>query len=64
MQDQEGNPLDGKVVEIGDENVKMDFNHPLAGEALSFSGVVIDVREATEEELDHGHVHGPGGHHH
>jgi FKBP-type peptidyl-prolyl cis-trans isomerase SlyD len=42
----------------------MDFNHPLAGEALSFSGVVIDVREATEEELDHGHVHGPGGHHH
>jgi FKBP-type peptidyl-prolyl cis-trans isomerase SlyD len=64
MQDQEGNPLDGKVVEIGDETVKMDFNHPLAGEALSFSGVIIDVREATEEELDHGHVHGPGGHHH
>ena len=64
MQDQSGNPMDGKVVEIGTDNVKMDFNHPLAGEALNFSGKVIEVRDASPEELDHGHVHGPGGHHH
>jgi FKBP-type peptidyl-prolyl cis-trans isomerase SlyD len=64
MQDQDGNPMDGKVIEIGYETVKMDFNHPLAGEALSFTGSVLAVREATAEELDHGHVHGEGGHHH
>ena len=61
MQDQDGNPMDGVVVEIGDDTVTMDFNHPLAGEALGFSGTVLDIREATQEELDHGHVHGEGG---
>ena len=64
MQDQNGNPLDGRVLEIHPEKVIMDFNHPLAGKNLHFSGVVIEVREATDEELSHGHVHGPGGHHH
>lgn len=61
MQDQDGNPMDGTVLEIGDETVKMDFNHPLAGESLGFSGTILAVREATQEELDHGHVHGEGG---
>ena len=61
MQDQDGNPMDGVVVEIGDDTVTMDFNHPLAGEALGFSGTVLDIREATQEELYHGHVHGEGG---
>lgn len=61
MQDQDGNPMDGVVVEIGDDTITMDFNHPLAGEALGFSGTVLDIREATQEELDHGHVHGEGG---
>jgi FKBP-type peptidyl-prolyl cis-trans isomerase SlyD len=42
----------------------MDFNHPLAGQELHFTGSVVDVRMATQEELEHGHVHGPGGHHH
>jgi FKBP-type peptidyl-prolyl cis-trans isomerase SlyD len=42
----------------------MDFNHPLAGKELHFEGEVLDVRSASQEELDHGHVHGPGGHHH
>jgi FKBP-type peptidyl-prolyl cis-trans isomerase SlyD len=42
----------------------MDFNHPLAGYDLHFIGEVLDVREASAEEIDHGHVHGPGGHHH
>jgi len=64
MQDQNGNPLDGKVLAIKDDSVIMDFNHPLAGENLFFSGKIIDVRDATEEEMSHGHVHGAGGHHH
>jgi FKBP-type peptidyl-prolyl cis-trans isomerase SlyD len=64
MQDQDGNPMDGKLVEIGDETVKLDFNHPLAGESLHFTGKVESVREATSDELDHGHVHGEGGHQH
>lgn len=64
MQDQEGNPLDGKVVSFDDNIVTMDFNHPLAGQTLNFTGKVMSIREATEEELDHGHVHGQGGHHH
>lgn len=64
MTDAEGNPLIGKVLSINDKEVEMDFNHPLAGYDLHFIGEVLDVRDATQEELDHGHVHGPGGHHH
>ncbi len=52
------------VVEVGDETITVDGNHPLAGETLHFDVTVRDVREATAEELSHGHVHGPGGHHH
>ncbi len=62
MQDQNGNPLNGTVVGVGKETVKMDFNHMLAGKSLHFEGKVIDVREASPEELEHGHVHGPEGH--
>jgi FKBP-type peptidyl-prolyl cis-trans isomerase SlyD len=63
MRDQEGNPLNGKVIEVGEEIVKMDFNHPLAGLDLHFKGEVLETREATEEEVSHGHVHtGQGGH--
>lgn len=64
MTDSEGNQLQGRVVEIGEDTVKMDFNHPLAGKELYFKGKVENVREATQEELDHGHVHGAGGHQH
>lgn len=64
MQDNHGNPLHGIVREVTDSAVKMDFNHPLADETLHFSGNILEVREASAEELDHGHVHGPGGHHH
>lgn len=64
MVDNEGNRLHGKVEEITKEHVKMDFNHPLAGQDLHFKGEVLEVREATAEELAHGHVHGPHGHHH
>jgi FKBP-type peptidyl-prolyl cis-trans isomerase SlyD len=64
MHDQEGNRMQGLVMEITDTYVKMDFNHPLAGKNLHFIGEVLEVRTATLEELSHGHVHGPGGHHH
>ena len=52
------------VVSVEGETVTVDFNHKLAGETLQFSVEVVDVRAATEEELAHGHAHGPGGHHH
>lgn len=64
LQDQEGNPLIGTVLERGLEHVRIDFNHPMAGKSLRFVGEVVSIRKATDEELDHGHVHGPGGHHH
>ncbi|MCF6341994.1 MAG: FKBP-type peptidyl-prolyl cis-trans isomerase [Bacteroidales bacterium] len=64
MQDQNGNPLEGVILAIKDKTVIMDFNHPLAGENLYFSGNIIDVRDASKEEQEHGHVHGAGGHHH
>ncbi len=64
MQDNNGNPLEGKVLAVEEDNVIMDFNHPLAGESLYFTGSILNVRDATKEELSHGHVHGAGGHHH
>jgi FKBP-type peptidyl-prolyl cis-trans isomerase SlyD len=64
MLDSEGHQMHGLVVEVGDTNVTMDFNHPLAGYDLHFTGEIIEVRDATAEEMDHGHVHGPHGHHH
>jgi FKBP-type peptidyl-prolyl cis-trans isomerase SlyD len=48
---------------VGDM-VTVDGNHPLAGEHLTFEVEVTEVREASAEEMEHGHVHGPGGHHH
>jgi FKBP-type peptidyl-prolyl cis-trans isomerase SlyD len=56
MQDQEGNRLDGIVLEVGEEKVKMDFNHPLAGDDLFFKGQVLSVRDASEEEINKGYV--------
>ena len=52
------------VTAVDDALVTVDFNHKLAGETLHFSVEVVEVRAATEEEVAHGHVHGPGGHHH
>jgi len=52
------------VMEIKDKEVIVDGNHPLAGLTLHFDVEILEIREATEEELSHGHVHGEGGHHH
>jgi len=52
------------VADITDTEVTVDLNHPLAGETLNFDISIVSVREATAEELDHGHVHGEGGHKH
>jgi len=61
MMDNSGNRLNGVVIDISDSSVKMDFNHPMAGKDLFFAGMVTEVREATEEELSHGHVHSHAG---
>ena len=58
MMDSEGRRLNGKVMAIEGDAVKMDFNHPMAGNDLYFKGQVTDVRSATDEELKHGHIHG------
>ncbi|HBF88249.1 MAG TPA: peptidylprolyl isomerase [Bacteroidales bacterium] len=60
MQDGQGNMFNGKIIEINDNAVHMDFNHPLAGQNLFFKGEIIEVREATQEELSHGHIHKDG----
>ena len=57
-------PSIAMVTKIEGEDVILDLNHPLAGVTLNFDIEVVDVRASTEEEIEHGHVHGPGGHHH
>ena len=64
MSDDQGNTMQGKVISYDAESVKMDFNHPLAGQTLHFIGEVKDVREASADEISHGHVHSHGDHHH
>jgi len=61
MSDQSGRQLIGKVQEVKENEVIMDFNHPMAGIDLYFSVDVKDVRPATASELEHGHAHGAGG---
>ncbi len=57
-------PVQFTVVEINDDIVIVDLNHQMAGYTLHFSVEIVEIREATSEELDHGHAHGPGHHHH
>ena len=64
MTDDQGNRMQGLVVSIEGETVTMDFNHPLAEKTLMFQGKILKIREATPEEIAHGHVHGEGGVHH
>lgn len=60
----EGEMLVITVTEVNGDEITIDGNHPLAGERLHFDVEVKEVRAATEEEISHGHVHGPGGHQH
>jgi FKBP-type peptidyl-prolyl cis-trans isomerase SlyD len=64
MVDQDGNRMQGLVIDINDDFVTMDFNHPLADKDLHFVGKVLNIRNASADEIAHGHVHGEGGIHH
>ena len=63
LSDNQGNRYRAVITHFDNENVHVDLNHPMAGKTLHFSGTVIEVRPATEQELEHGHVH-MGGHDH
>ncbi|MGC3873999.1 FKBP-type peptidyl-prolyl cis-trans isomerase [Halomonas sp. GXIMD04776] len=60
----QGGPLMVTVTSVEGDTVTVDGNHPLAGQKLNFDVKIAEVREATEEEVEHGHVHGEGGHQH
>ena len=60
----ERGPIDARVLKVGKFNVDVDANHPLAGMDLQFDIEIVEIRQASEEELSHGHAHGPGGHEH
>lgn len=57
-------PISLTVVELTESGAILDANHPLAGKTLHFAVEIVEVRKATAEEIEHGHVHGPGDHHH
>jgi len=57
-------PITLTVIKLTDKGALLDANHPLAGKTLHFDVEVMEVRDATQEEITHGHVHGAGGHHH
>jgi len=59
----DGQAISVTVVGVEEDSITIDGNHPLAGVHLNFEVDIVEVRAATSEELEHGHVHGPGGHH-
>jgi FKBP-type peptidyl-prolyl cis-trans isomerase SlyD len=63
-EDEDGDDVIVTVTDITPEEVTIDANHPLAGQTLRFDVKIVSVRACTAEELEHGHVHGPGDHHH
>jgi len=60
----EQGPVPVVVTAMDDTTVTVDGNHPLAGKELHFQVSIAEIREASAEEIEHGHVHGPGGHQH
>jgi FKBP-type peptidyl-prolyl cis-trans isomerase SlyD len=63
-QSPDGQNLLVTVVQVEGDRITVDGNHPLAGTTLNFEVKVVDVRDATDDEIGHGHVHGPGDHAH
>lgn len=61
--DQNDKPMNARIDSVNDDTVKLDFNHPLAGKELRFDVTIVDLREATDEENEHGHAHGDGHQH-
>ncbi len=61
LRDQSGHPVYARIDNVTDQNVRLNMNHPLAGKELNFDVKIAGVRDATEEEVSHGHVHGEGG---
>ena len=64
LQDQNGNVIPGKIMAINEETITVDVNHLLADQDLHFTGKIVEMRDATTEEVEHGHVHGAHGHQH
>lgn len=64
LQSDEGQSLPARIVDMQPDCIMLDANHPLAGVVLHFDVELTEVRPATDDELSHGHVHGPGGHEH
>ncbi len=60
----DGTEVPARITATDAKNITLDFNHELAGKTLTFDITVAEVRAATKDEMKHGHVHGPGGHHH
>lgn len=60
----DGTGLPARISAVQAKEVTLDFNHELAGKELTFKVRIAEVRDATKDEISHGHVHGPGGHHH
>ena len=63
VRESDGDVLSAMIIDVDEEHVTLDFNHPFAGEDLQFQVTIVDIRPATSEELAHGHVHGEDHHH-
>ena len=63
VRDQSGHPMYARIESFTDEAIKLDFNHPLAGKTLDFDVTIVGIRDASADELSHGHVHGAGHEH-
>ena len=62
LQDNQGNQFRAGVTGVHEDHISVDLNHPMAGKNLIFAGKILTVREATADELSHGHAHGADGH--
>lgn len=63
VQDESGHSMMARIDSVDETSVRLNFNHPLAGKELVFEVKIVGLRDATDEEMEHGHVHGSGHHH-